>query len=86
MPFVEALESYAQEEDAHALRADLGSGAADIARIVPTVRARLSLSPPLSSRTHEDRERLIAGFVRAVAQRGEESTVAAVLEDLHDRP
>ena len=44
MPFVEAFETYAQGADADTLRADLGSGAADVARIVPTVRECLSLS------------------------------------------
>jgi DNA-binding CsgD family transcriptional regulator len=84
MPFVEAFEAYAQEDDADTFRADLGSGAADIARIVPTVRERLSLSPPLPASQEEDRERLLRAASDLLRTAAKRRPLLLVLEDLHD--
>ena len=49
LPFVEAMRSYVLAREPEALRTDLGSGAAEVARIVSEVRdraARSSCAPP----------------------------------------
>src|SRR5262245_34460638 len=84
MPFVEAFEVYAEEEDADTLRGDLGSGAADIACIVPTVRERLPLSPPLPANREEDRERLLRAASDLLRTAAKRRPLLLVLEDLHD--
>ena len=43
LPFVEAMRSYVLTREPDGLRADLGSGAADVARIVSEIRDRLQL-------------------------------------------
>jgi tetratricopeptide (TPR) repeat protein len=44
-PFVEVFGSYLHDLDTAALQAELGSSAADLARMVPTLRERLRVSP-----------------------------------------
>jgi predicted ATPase len=41
LPFVEALQDYISTHDTEAIRAVLGTGASDVARIVPLMRERL---------------------------------------------
>jgi predicted ATPase len=84
MPFVEALEAYAQEQDADALSANLGSGAADIARVVPTLRERLTLSRPLPTTPDEDRERFLRAVSDFLRNAAKTQPLLLVLEDLHD--
>ena len=43
-PFAEALAEYARKADAETLRADLGPGAAPLARLVPALKERLPTS------------------------------------------
>jgi predicted ATPase/DNA-binding CsgD family transcriptional regulator len=84
MPFVEALETYAQEQDADVLRADLGSCATDIARVVPTVGERLRLSRSLPTAPDEDRERLLRAVSDVLRNAARTRPLLLVLEDLHD--
>ncbi len=85
LAFVEAMRSYVLERDPAGLSQELGSGAAEVARIVSEVRQRLGVTPTLVSAADpdEDRWRLfqaVAGFLRnAAAAR----PLAIVLEDLH---
>jgi predicted ATPase len=46
-PFVEVIGSYLHGLETDGLPAELGSSAADLARIVPSLRERLNVSPPL---------------------------------------
>jgi hypothetical protein len=58
-PFVEVFATYLHGLDSEALHAELGSSAADLARIVPTLRERLQVSPPPPGDPEEDRWRLL---------------------------
>ncbi len=85
LAFVEAMRSYVLDREPAGLSQELGSGAAEVARIVSEVRQRLGLEPAPDSAADpdEDRWRLfqaVAGFLRnAAATR----PLAIVLEDLH---
>src|SRR5262245_23728236 len=83
-PFAEAIAEYAHKADAETLRADLGPGAAPLARLVPALKERLpDLPEPVPLQPDEERTRLIDAvtqFLLAVA--GRVPTVL-VLDDLH---
>jgi predicted ATPase/class 3 adenylate cyclase len=83
-PFVEALAEHARSADTESLRADLGLGAAPLARLVPALRERLPDIPePVALQPDEERVRLldaVAQFLIALAAR---VPVALILDDLH---
>jgi class 3 adenylate cyclase/tetratricopeptide (TPR) repeat protein len=83
-PFVEALSEYAHGADPDALCADLGLGAAPLARLVPALRERLPDIPePVALQPDEERVRLLdacAQFLIALAAR---APLVLVLDDLH---
>ena len=70
-PFVEALAEHARSADPESLRADLGLGAAPLARLVPALRERLPDIPePVALQPDEERVRLldaVAQFLIALA-------------------
>jgi predicted ATPase len=74
-PFVEVFATYLYGLDARTLQDDLGSSAADLARIVPTLRERLNVSLPPPGDPEEDRWRLLQAatsvLLRATSDRGE---------------
>jgi DNA-binding CsgD family transcriptional regulator len=83
-PFVEVFSSYLRECDTEALTAELGSSAAELARMVPMLREMLHITPPPASDPEEDRWRLLDAaldLLRAVASK---QPLLVVLEDLHD--
>src|ERR671914_1743503 len=67
-PWVQPLRSYIQHQEPEQLRSQMGSGAADIAEIIPDVRERLpGLEPPLALEPEQARFRLfdsIATFLK----------------------
>jgi class 3 adenylate cyclase/tetratricopeptide (TPR) repeat protein len=83
-PFAEALAEHVRTADAAALRADLGSGAAPLTRLVPVLRERLPDIPePVTLDPWEERVRLldaVAQFLLALASR---TPTVLVLDDLH---
>jgi eukaryotic-like serine/threonine-protein kinase len=83
-PWVESLRACVRSEDDGALRGRLGSGAADLAQIVPELRERFpDLDEGSALEPEAARFRLfdgIAEYVRAVA---EQMPVVLVLDDLH---
>ena len=83
-PFAEAIAAYARQGDVEMLRADLGFGAAPIARVVLAVRERLpDLPEPVALQPDEERFRLldaVSQFLIAVTRR---TPVVLVLDDLH---
>jgi len=97
LPFVEAMRSYVLARDPEGLKQDLGSGAADVARIVSEIRDRIPLAPspsPSPARgeggvrgsddPEEERWRLlqsVTGFLRNASQ---VQPLLVILEDLHD--
>lgn len=70
LAFVEALRSYALSRDVKDLQEDLGSGAAEVARIVSEVRERLKIKLRASGDPDEERYRLlraVTGFLANAA-------------------
>ncbi len=83
-PWVQVIRSYVREADPVALAWEMGSGAADIARVVPEVAERVSEIPDLAEVDDEAaRFRLfdsISGFLSSAAA---SRPLAIVLDDLH---
>jgi DNA-binding CsgD family transcriptional regulator len=83
-PFVEALQSYVVACPPEALRRELGTNAAEVARIVPELRAILGVEPEPPTDPESDRYRLlqaVTAFLRAIAAA---QPLLLVLDDLHD--
>jgi serine/threonine protein kinase/tetratricopeptide (TPR) repeat protein len=83
LPFVEALRSYILTREPDRLRDELGSGAAEVARIISEVRDRVQVELPQSGEPEDDRWRLfqaVTGFLRNAAA---VQPILLVLEDLH---
>jgi DNA-binding CsgD family transcriptional regulator len=83
-PFVEVFATYLNALDAAALQAELGSSAADLARIVPMLRERLQVSPPPPGDPEEDRWRLLQAATDILHRAAAKQPLLVVLEDLHD--
>jgi serine/threonine protein kinase/class 3 adenylate cyclase len=84
LPFVEMMRSYVVQQDGEQLAKQLGSGAAEVARIVSEVRDRVRVEPPAGGSPEEERFRLfqaVAGFLRNASS---VQSLCLVLEDLHD--
>lgn len=84
LPFVEAMRSHVLEHDGEHLARQLGSGAAEVARIVSEIRDRLPVEPPPAGSPEEERFRLfqaVTGFLRNASGM---QPLCIVLEDLHD--
>ena len=87
LPFLEALGAYVAAVPVEALRADVGAGAASVARVLPEVAARLGGDVQALPGVPPEQERLrlfdaIAGFIGAIAARSGGALVLA-LDDLH---
>jgi len=84
LAFVEAMRSYVLTREAKDLRKELGTGAADVARIVSEVGERLKvrLRPPESP--EEDRYRLMQAVTGFLSNAGTAQPLLVILEDLHD--
>jgi DNA-binding CsgD family transcriptional regulator len=83
-PFIEAFGTYVRESDTEILTADLGSSAADLARLVPGLSERLDLSPHPAGDPEEDRWRLLDAAVQLLRSAAAHRPLLLVLEDLHD--
>jgi DNA-binding CsgD family transcriptional regulator len=83
-PFVEVFATLLHGLDSAALQAELGSTAADLARIVPTLRERLNVSPPPPGDPEEDRWRLLQAATDLLHSAAARQPLLVVLEDLHD--
>jgi hypothetical protein len=86
LPFLEALGAYVAAAPLEALRADIGAGAASVARVLAEVSARLG-EPQARPGVPPEQERLrlfdaVAGFVGAIAARSG-GALLLVLDDLH---
>ena len=84
LAFVEALRSYVLEHDTDALRDELGSGAADVARIVSEIRERVDVEPSAPVEPEEDRYRLLQAVSSFLRNASSVQPLLIVLEDLHD--
>jgi tetratricopeptide (TPR) repeat protein len=88
-PWVQPLRSYIQHQEPEQLRSQMGSGAADIAEIIPDVRERLpGLEPPLALEPEQARFRLFDSIATFLKNASLSRPLMLVLDDLHwaDRP
>jgi DNA-binding CsgD family transcriptional regulator len=88
-PWVQPMRSYVQQRDPEQLRAEMGPGAADIAEVIPEVRAKLpDLEPPPPLEPDQARFRLFDSIARFLGSAAKSRPMVLVLDDLHwaDRP
>jgi tetratricopeptide (TPR) repeat protein len=84
LAFVEAMRSYVLARDPEGLRTDLGSGAADVARIVSEVRDRVQgVELREASDPEDDRWRLLNAVSSFLRNASAVQPLVIVLEDLH---
>jgi DNA-binding CsgD family transcriptional regulator/tetratricopeptide (TPR) repeat protein len=85
LPFIEALRAYVLSVEATTLQDQLGSWAADVARIVVEIRDRVHVAPsPSTSDPTEDRYRLLNAVTSFLRSASAVQPLVLVLEDLHD--
>jgi predicted ATPase/DNA-binding CsgD family transcriptional regulator len=83
-PWVQIIRGYVHTRDPRQLRADLGSGAADIAQVVSEVRQRLPDLPELPRMEGEQaRFRLFDGIATFLRNATTHQPLLLVLDDLH---
>jgi DNA-binding CsgD family transcriptional regulator len=83
-PFVEAFEAFARQRDADVLRAELGSSAGEVTRMVPVLRSQLQIELAAPENPKDDRLRLLSGVLDCLRHVGAAQPLLLVLEDLHD--
>jgi hypothetical protein len=84
LPFVEAMRSYVVTRQPDDLRQDLGTGAADVARLVSEITDRLHVELRQAGDPDDDRWRLlqaVGGFLRNASS---VQPLVLIVEDLHD--
>jgi tetratricopeptide (TPR) repeat protein len=84
LAFVEALRSYVLSREAKDLKEELGSGAADVARIISEIRERLKVRLRAQKDPEEERYRLLHGVSEFLSNAANVQPMLIVLEDLHD--
>jgi serine/threonine protein kinase/class 3 adenylate cyclase len=84
LAFVEAMRTYTLAHEGAELAQQLGSGAAEVARIVSEIRDKIEVELPSPGNPEEERFRLfqaVTGFLRSSAS---VQPLCLILEDLHD--
>jgi tetratricopeptide (TPR) repeat protein len=84
LAFVEALRSYVLAREVKDLREELGSGAADVARIISEIRERLKIKLRPQKDPEEERYRLLQAASEFLNNAANVQPMMVVLEDLHD--
>jgi len=84
LPFVEAMRTYVLARDPDDLRQELGSGAAEVARIVSEIRDRVEIEPSAPTNPEEERYRLLQAVTAFLRNAAAVQPLVIVLEDLHD--
>ncbi len=84
LAFVEALRSYVLSREIKDLREELGTGAADVARIVSEIRERLKVKLRPQKDPEEERYRLLQAVTSFLTNAACVQPMLVVLEDLHD--
>jgi tetratricopeptide (TPR) repeat protein len=83
-PWIQALRDHAGRRDPATLRAELGDGAADVARLVPGLAGRLGELPPSPTlEPDQARFRLFDAVAGLLRRAGEAEPLLLVLDDLH---
>jgi len=84
LAFVEALRSYVLARDIRDLRKELGTGAADVARIVSEIRERLKVKLRPPGDPEGERYRLMQAVTGFLSNAATVQPLLVVLEDLHN--
>ncbi len=84
LPFVEAMRSYVLTQESDDLRRDLGSGAADVARLVSEIQDRLRVEVRPPGDPEDDRWRLLQAVSEFLRNASMVQPLLVVLEDLQD--
>jgi len=84
LALIEAIRSHVITSDISTLRKELGTGAADVARIVSEVRERLKMKPRPPVNPEEDRYRLFHAITDFLSNAAATRPFLVVLEDLHN--
>jgi tetratricopeptide (TPR) repeat protein len=84
LAFVEALRSYVLSREVKNLKEELGTGAADVARIVSEIKERLKVKPRPQRDSEEERYRLMQAVSGFLTNAAAIQPLLVVLEDLHD--
>jgi tetratricopeptide (TPR) repeat protein/archaellum biogenesis ATPase FlaH len=84
LAFVEALRSHVLTHEAKDLRKELGSGAADVARIISEIRERLKIKLRPQKNPEEEKYRLLQAVTEFLSNAAAVQPMMVVLEDLHD--
>jgi len=84
LAFVEAMRSYVLAREVRDLRKELGTGAADVARIVSEIRERLKVKPRPPGDPEEERYRLLQSVTSFLTNAARVQPLVVVLEYLHD--
>jgi len=84
LAFVEALRSYVLSREVKDLRKELGTGAADVARIISEIRERLKVKLRPQKDPEEERYRLLQAVTGFLSNAANVQPMMVVLEDLHD--
>jgi tetratricopeptide (TPR) repeat protein len=84
LAFVEAMRSYVLSREVKDLREELGTGAADVARIVSEVREKLKVKTRPKGNPEEERYRLMQAVTCFLSNAANLKPLLVVLEDLHD--
>ncbi|MCJ7811619.1 MAG: protein kinase, partial [Dehalococcoidia bacterium] len=84
LAFVEALRSYVLTRDVRGLRKELGTGAADVARIVSEIRERLKVKLRPPGEPEEERYRLMQAVTGFLSNAATVQPLLVMLEDLHN--
>jgi tetratricopeptide (TPR) repeat protein len=84
LAFVEAMRSYVLSREVKDLREELGTGAADVARIISEIREKLKVKPRPKGNPEEERYRLMQAVIGFLGNAATVQPILVVLEDLHD--
>ena len=83
-PWLQLLRSYIQQQSPKQLQAEMGSGAADIAEIVPEIREKLPhLETPPALEPEQARFRLFNSITNFLKNGAQTQPLMLVLDDLH---
>src|SRR3970282_280730 len=83
LAFVEAMRSYVLAREPDGLKTDLGTGAADVARIVSEIRDRIQVELRPAGDPEDARWRLLQSVSTFLRNASTVQPLAIVLEDLH---
>ncbi len=84
LAFIEAMRSYVLSRNVKDLKEELGTGAADVARIVSEIRERLKVKLRPRKDPEEDRYRLMQAVTSFLTHAAAVKPMLLILEDLHD--